>query len=496
MKIVIKLFFLFLFNSSSSLYNIIPQAQYSNIKKFSFNIIFRSSLYCRLLTDGEIYLSKGYAHYSFKELKTLFSEEQRYKYFQKLSERLKQSHNWLSNLVECYWKQYIIISLLNKNEQHILIAIRKFENSNDYRFRRIWQKQFIHDLSIGKVDFQMLNLNSSQGIPMIYLWKKGINFPRPERFNLLYRNLRTIDWPNNKHKLIMKNLNFSSILVPINSFYRIVFSIPDIESKKNFVDNLFFSYFDAFIWKKDSLITPFKQGFFFFNSQDAKEILHSSQSAYFRSFKRYGPLQIFPLKLGVAYKWNRISKPRVHFHFIPDVKEIGDLLFKYRHYKNIKIHKSQVINKNNFKGVPIYIIQPEIIQHNNQQIVFNYSSYLKPLDQNQQILFTSLHSAYQAWSYFKSNHSSFNLSDKPNILVYNLESYIHDCEKKITEECQNFRVIPNQDIINILEKDSDINKKYSIKYFYSYKFLPTIKKMTLWSKYIFWSFTTRQKPDW
>nr|YP_009369819.1 conserved hypothetical plastid protein [Boldia erythrosiphon]ARO90507.1 conserved hypothetical plastid protein [Boldia erythrosiphon] len=514
MKIVTHLFIFVLFSPVHFLLNSVLQEKY-NIEKINFSIVaFLSANHQLKYLEPMIYSNNEDIIYSSQVLAEL-PNNIKASYLQRLTEQLKHHNKWPNNFITSYWNQILLVSLpnssknlmqlkINLNSDRINQTKKAKEISEVLTFTQNWHRQILKDLSTGRLNLDMLidqnsiiNLSNSHDNHINYLWHKGLNFPLPKRLNFLKRNKRTVGWPNDIHKSIIKNLNFSAVLIPVNSFNEMIFCLPDIQLRQNFIDKLFFAYFDSFIWRQDSISTPLQQGFFFFHPEDAKEFILKSEELYPRSSERYGPLQLFPLRLSTAYEWIRSSRPRLQFRLIPDVKEIGNLLFKYRYYKNITFHPSQTITKNEFQGVPIYMIQPLLIEYNKKKILLRYSivsdQYKSNIDR--QFLFTSLHTAYDAWRSYRSQYLHCDLPNKPNILVYNLESYIRDCEKNFFDYCKDFTVIQNNDLVNIIKTNSSINHN-RIESFYLYDIMPVLKKLTLWSKYCFWAFTTRKKPDW
>nr|YP_009402643.1 hypothetical protein [Compsopogon caeruleus]ARX96001.1 hypothetical protein [Compsopogon caeruleus] len=506
MKIFFKLFFLFIFNSSSSLYNTMIYHQSLNIVNFSTKIDYKFNY---LINNKKLYIAKNMnkdKFYLYTGLKESLFNIDKPQYLNNVKKRIKQSAGLFNSLKESYWNQILLVSSQDSYNNRVMNFIRILSNENDFKFKQHWNQQLIHDLQTGRLNFTLssfklskqythvrqLNIDYSNNI---YLWKKGLNFPMPERLNLIRRSARTINWPNYKNMAIIKSLESSTILIPVNSLYSMIFAVPEVDLKKNLIDKLFFSYFDMFIWKKDLLSTPFKQGFFFFHLDDIKEMLAFSKFYYPRASNRYGPLQTYPIKMDLAYKWSRISRPRLHFKFIPSVDEIGNLLYKYKYYPNITFHQHQILSENEFQGVPIYTIKPQLIKYQNKDFLFDYSELLDPLKYKKQIIFTSLDSLYKAWDYFRLNNPKFNLPREPKITVYNLESYIKDCENNFVDSCKDFRVVPSEHTIKLLKNNFNSNSNF-IQSIYSYKIIPIIKKVILWSKYTLWASTTRRKPDW
>lgn len=327
-------------------------------------------------------------------------------------------------------------------------------------------------------------------------YRKSINVPSVRRWNFLKKDRRTTNWPNVSHRFLLKNLKFTPSFVPVNTFYHPILAIPPGEYLMNVLDKVHYLMSDWFVWETDALSIPITKGFVFFSSQDAQEYINSATEQSPRIAERYSPLRVFPINLGLAYKWNRTSPPRLQFRFVPDIKEMGDLVYKHQYKKNVKIHPSQFITKDEFKGVPVYTIEPIIVQNEGKKIKIDLSYDRKSSNEHELMIFTSLDSLYDTWEKFCVRHSQLRLPKQPVVQVYNLEDYLSDCEVMLTDQCKNFRVIPSSDTYNFTSKKGHQNKNSIISYYYNYKLMPVAKRLSLWSRYLFWSLTTSRRPDW
>lgn len=383
--------------------------------------------------------------------------------------------------------------------------------------REIWPKDLkrvSHNLSTGRLSFgssltahSILHAKSQP--PSLFKtsffrligedysqYRKSINVPLFDRWRLLKNNNRTPNWLNANHKFILKNLQFTPGFIPINTFYHPILSIPPGDYLMNALDKIYYLVFDWFVWELDILSSPIKKGFVFFNPQDASEYIASVKKQSPRIAERYSPLRVFPINLGLAYKWNRTASPRVQFRFIPDVKEVGDLVNRYQYHKNVTIHPSQVITKDEFKGVPIYMIEPVTIQDEGKKVKVDLSYKRTAPNKQNVMVFTSLNSLYKTWEKFSIKHSRLRLPKQPIVQVYNLEDYLLDCETLLTSQCKNFRIVPSTDSYDFMAKKGHQNKKSIISHYYNYKLMPMAKKLNLWYRYCFWSVTSSRRPDW
>ena len=229
---------------------------------------------------------------------------------------------------------------------------------------------------------------------------------------------------------------------------------------------------------------------------DTVEYIDSVRQQSPRIAARYSPLEVFPINLGLAYKWNRTSPPRLQFRFVPDVKEIGELVGKYQYQNNVNIHPSQFITKSQFKGVPIYTIKPVVVQDGGKKIKVDINYSESSSTGQKFLIFTSLDSLHKEWKKFCLQHSYLRLPSSPKVQVYNLEDYLSDCEAVLTDQCKNFRVVPSADAYEFTVQKGHQDNRSIISHYYNYKLMPLAKRLNLWSKYLFWSLTTSRRPDW
>nr|QUE30027.1 hypothetical protein [Erythrocladia irregularis] len=279
-----------------------------------------------------------------------------------------------------------------------------------------------------------------------FLWRKDRNIPMPRNLNFLKNRIRIHNWFNLNHRFIVKNLKFTPVHIPIDNLNRHVIVRPQAEALKRRIDRMYFFLSDRFLWKGDNLTTAIKKGFIFFNPDDALEYLDKAMKIPSKNMRPSGQFKTVPINLGLAYKWLHNPTPRFQFRFIPDVHEIGNLMFLYRYHENINFHPSQDVDikQKRFKGVPIYSIEAFEAIINNKPTSIEYAGKLNPFRKKCKMWFTSLDGLHKAWDYFKAENSSITFPEKPPIIVYNLEAYLKDCEKVLSRECRNFRVVPSE----------------------------------------------------
>lgn len=292
------------------------------------------------------------------------------------------------------------------------------------------------------------------------------------------KNRRSPDFPTNNQQLLLEKLDQFPVFTVENNLRQLILANPPEVFMKNLGDKLYDWYYRIFEWEKDTRATSI--GFFFFNPEDAY--------VYQDNIREFGALSaselgtsVVPCRLSQAYKYNRTSPPETRFMLIPDVKEVGDLITHYRHKygKKMQIHHKQEITRDGFANQPIYIIQDIKIRTGlfSTQIV----KYQGEIPDNQ-YLFFSLEGAELAWDIFRKSKPNLRLPKKPNILLYNFNSFIADYEADPNTTYKNFLLVPNRetfDFINLWKKQEA--DKGNLRQFYDYRVAPHIFFIKLWA---------------
>nr|AIA21248.1 hypothetical protein [Pyropia kanakaensis] len=268
-----------------------------------------------------------------------------------------------------------------------------------------------------------------------YMWGESW---KPSIISSYFKNKKSSPISNASQKFLIDQLSASPVFVVKNGFNEIILGHPVFRIKRgrtNSVTHLFTNLFN-----QSKQIYPISTGLFFFHPDDASE---------FKNFiKSVNPLcaeqmeiNVEPVGLHFAYKMNRNVSSDSQFVFIPDFKEVGDLLFKYRQDKHLIFHKDQQYGKDFFQGQPIYTIQPITMKDRNGQL---NTIKFTGLNDNRDVIFTNLEAANKSWTNFTKNNSQLKLIKKPTLLVYNLESFLKDQEKLNKKNLQKFVVVTNQ----------------------------------------------------
>nr|YP_010336102.1 hypothetical protein MW609_pgp191 [Chroodactylon ornatum]UNJ14508.1 hypothetical protein [Chroodactylon ornatum] len=319
--------------------------------------------------------------------------------------------------------------------------------------RKITREKFKRALRVERLHFRVpkkeKNLRPQPALKIDWSKTKLKTNPNiAEVFKSFYTSKRDPQFPTNNQKLLLEKLSPFPIFSIENNLRQILLAYPPETYMKNLSDKLYDYYYRVFEWELDTRATSI--GFFFFNPEDAL--------MYETTIWRYGSLSAAELgtslafiPFSTAYKLNRTSPPEIRFLFIPDVKEVGDLVTRYRYQygKKMKFHPNQQITKDGFADQPIYTIENvQVRQGLFSRKEVSYSGELK----DHKYIFLSLEGAEAAWNTFRKSNPDLRLPRRPNLLVYNFNSFLRDCEMDPDLSNQKFYFMLNREAYKALDK--------------------------------------------
>nr|YP_007947747.1 hypothetical protein 450 [Neoporphyra haitanensis]AGG36996.1 hypothetical protein 450 [Neoporphyra haitanensis] len=261
---------------------------------------------------------------------------------------------------------------------------------------------------------------------------------KPSIMSSYFENKKNNEVANVSKKFLIDQLSASPVFVVKNGFNEIILGHPAFRIKRGVISNYTHSFSN--LLKQSQPTYPISTGLFFFHPDDAFEFKNFIKSVNPLA-SEHMEINVEPVGLHFAYKMNRNVSSDTQFLFIPDFKEVGDLLFKYKKDKHLIFHKDQCHGKNFFQGQPIYIIQPTIFKDRSGNL---NTIQFTGLNDNREVIFTSLEAANKSWTNFIKNNSQLKSIRKPTLLVYNLESFLKDQERLNKQDFQKFVVITNK----------------------------------------------------
>nr|YP_010925745.1 hypothetical protein RMC01_pgp180 [Neoporphyra seriata]WKD83977.1 hypothetical protein [Neoporphyra seriata] len=266
-----------------------------------------------------------------------------------------------------------------------------------------------------------------------YIWSKSW---QPSIMLSRFENRKNLEVLNVSKEFLINQLSASPVFVVKNGFNEIILGHPAFSMKrKRFSNHLFLNFF-----KQSKQTYPVSTGLFFFHPDDAFEFKNFIKSTSPLNTEQM-EINVQPVGLHFAYKMNRNISSDTQFLFIPDFKEVGDLLFKYRRDKHLIFHKDQHHGKNFFQGQPIYIIQPLTFKDRSGKLT---TIKFTGVNDTREVIFTNLEAANKSWINFIKNNSQLKSIKKPTLLVYNLESFLKDQERLNKQNSQKFVVVTNK----------------------------------------------------
>lgn len=225
----------------------------------------------------------------------------------------------------------------------------------------------------------------------------------------------------------------------------------------------------------------FHQAWFFINFNDAQEYMESINKYY--GLKK-GCLKIFACNFSTFYNIANKFSYKVSCRLMPDLVEISSLIKNYKYYTNISFHKRQQYGASYFQGQPLYVLKAKNCYtyrylHNDQKIC-HYN-----------LIFTSYKTAHKTLNKLTNNSSDFKKFKTPDLIVYNLESFIKDQVFSDKDNADLFLLVPSESSYQFAKRHL-LKRKTGLIYEAVEKYLAF---MQLWSKRILWSLTSKHPQD-
>jgi len=338
------------------------------------------------------------------------------------------------------FQEAIVISTIHDNNifadvTNSWIKTHKDKNHHSLFYKEIFKALLTKQIHVTNSPIELKNIDNKIISVQKYIWSKGFKSPQ------FYSSMGGDNYVNTSSistKFIMEQLSSSPVFVVKNGFNEVILGHPLSRIKRTALKQIAFSFSNVF--HQPVATSPTSNGLFFFHPDDAIEFKNFLQSKCFEASKHMG-IKIQPIGLHVAYKMNRKFAGDIQFRFIPDFKEVGDLIFKHQKAKNLIFHENQYYGKDFFQGQPIYMIQPINIKHRNGKI-----STIKftGLNDKREVVFTNLEAANKSWTNFIKTEPYLKRIKKPTLLVYNLESFLKDKEILYRADLTKFVVVTNK----------------------------------------------------
>nr|YP_010986023.1 hypothetical protein NDC12_pgp195 [Polyopes affinis]WOL36941.1 hypothetical protein [Polyopes affinis] len=425
-----------------------------------------------------------------------------YRISQKFTNRELISPNFAARLINKYWQETIFLSITNPLSEKY---INQLKSSGTAMYQNEYKKfllDFSNALITGRIeaslnDSKLPDNTKNNPVYIKYVWRKGLNFSLPDNIFEFFTHKNDTGFSKTYRSGIIKKIKYNDfpVFTVVNGFNQIVIaeSPEEMLNERNILDKLYQQYSNYFLSRVKN--KPLHEGLFFINPGDAAEYKNYINQKYPQSSQQ-NHLNIFANKFELYHKLTKTIIPKVQFRLIPDLTELGELVFKYRKYKHVNFHYKQKYGRNYFQGQPIYLIQPVFVFNKKLKKIMPIQYYYKLNKNKDQIsyeaIFMNYRTALIAWQKFKKQATDYNLPSYPKILVYNLEDFMKTFEDNKQVHERNILLIPSQESFQFLKQR--YNKQSQIHILQ--KFSSSLLYLKVLSKRILWSLTSRQPTSW
>lgn len=279
---------------------------------------------------------------------------------------------------------------------------------------------------------------------------------KPTRFPAIFHSQRSPKFPTSQNKVLLNKLKKIPVYVVVNNNKELIAASPRVNDDLSIIEWLSTKYYNWFVWREDE--GPVSLGLFFMNKKDSETYLHEVCKRDPQGAEKAG-LQIQIVGLDKFYEMNRTSSPGFQVKLIADLEEMNNLITRYKKNVSYSLNPKQQHSKSNFQGTPIYIVKNVLGKSRvtKKPIIIEY----KIKNSNSKInVFFKLQDVYSAWEKVKEDNKDVDFPSSPQIEIYNLESYLLDCEKESAEDLETVKFLPTQESYKIVANHSpNINKE-------------------------------------
>nr|WKD83374.1 hypothetical protein [Neopyropia yezoensis] len=351
--------------------------------------------------------------------------------------------DFISTQITSSIRETVVVSTIDDNNLFAAptndwIKKHKDKNHHSLFYKKVFKALLNHKIRVVAEPFHNSEINKEKSImaSQRYIWGKSW---KPSIILSCLKNKKNSKISDASKKFLTEQLSASPVFVVKNGFNEIILGHPLSRVKRGGVNNLMHAFSN--LLNQSNATYPISTGLFFFHPDDAFEFKDFIISVNPLAAKHM-EISVEPVGLHFAYKMNRNISSDTQFSFIPDFKEVGDLLFKYRKGNHLVFHKNQHYGKDFFQGQPIYMIQP--ITFKDRAGKLNIIKFTG-LNDTREIIFTNLEAANRSWAHFIKRNSQLKSIKNPTLLVYNLESFLKDQERLDNQDLNKFVVITNKE---------------------------------------------------
>nr|ARW60168.1 hypothetical protein [Laurencieae sp.] len=397
--------------------------------------------------------------------------------------------NFWQKLINKYWQETIFISSSNSLLENYTNRLKTsglsvYEGSDYKNFLLKFSKDLLDrkvQLSPTKNDDKNISTGiNKNNVYIKYKWLKSWN---PSIF-LLKRNSSQVysNFPVNN------NSKSFPLFILINSKKQIVLA----ESSDQLSGRQMLLKFYYRLTKKGLNSKKLYTGLFFTNLEDALEYKHYINNKYCKS-TRNSLVTLVPTTINFYYELLKNYNCDIEFRLVPDLKEISDLLYKYRKFRNLSFDSQQNYSFNYFQGQPLYFIKPRSLKIDRS---IGQLNSLHSLSKNGKVqyetVFLNYETAFNAWQKYRNKRYNYYLPIEPQLHVFNLETFV--TTSNYITKYDKFIFIPSIKTYNFAKKYICNNLEDSNSP------IKSLKNYSFYLKSLFyrilWSLTTRQPISW
>lgn len=395
-----------------------------------------------------------------------------------LASRKFARQNYWQKIADSIWEQPIFLSAPSKLHDRYAIELNYLNTHKEHGGNKYLVSRFSKSLLEGSISSSIsTDLNAPLRLlsGVHYKWRKIFKLRQEKIMSLFQTNIYQ-DYLKRAKKYFScyASINHFPLFAVSNSLGQMIISEPpgELEKKKDLLD---------YVWPAPEA-EKLHQGWFFTSFEDAQEYMESISKYYNLSNDH---LKVFVCNFSAFYNIADRFNHKVYFRLLPDLGEVGNLIKKYRHYGNISFHKKQKHGAKYFQGQPLYMLKTK--EHQEEYFNAYNATSLKRYNP----VFTSYETAYSVLrkATSKSSSSKFKM---PDLVIYNLESFIEDELAKSKSQHSSFLLVPSENAYWFTKKhflrtnidlacDTIASRIWSIQ---------------LWSRRVFWSLTSKQPYGW
>lgn len=361
------------------------------------------------------------------------------------------------------WKQDIFLSINDKSLYKYNMDVNSVNIVKHQKKQKSLLSKFSKALFSGSIQCSLtssLNTSKKSVISVNYSWSKVLRLQILKVQNLFVNS----SYMNNLQNLLKNRINTKCL--PVFTISNHLGQMIISEPSRSFSGT-------QYIKNSENIINKMYYGFFFINYEDAKEYLQYVQHKY--NLKNES-LTIFSCNLNTFYNMMETFSKEIYFRLIPDLKEISSLIKEPRDRKYLIFHENQKKGRTFFQGQPLYSVKYK-------------NSYLRHVisDKKYTLLFTNHDDALNIANILQNNASP-SLSQRPKVIVYNLEKFINDQLTQNNNSKENFFIIPSKSSYLFTKK----YHIYSSGQLVRNQCVESFSCINLWVKRVFWSLTSRK----